>query len=228
MTKHITFSILLVLTIVACSSAPKIAPNRLPEPVAPSDTLEQFGYEMSYFYLAPSQGAFDTFQRRADHFRGELEGAGNGADILVAVMIARISAAYGWPISSREFGARANEILEGRSPFARYIFDDSMVDPTKLDVWWASFFATGDDLFLEKVFQYAGWELPEHDIGGMMIIGAATWSFKANCRQHQRVLEFAKRTLQSPAVADRQKAFLRECIAYAESGNQQGESAAPL
>ena len=171
---------------------------------------------MSYFYLAPSKERFVAFQQRADHLHGELEGAGN-AEILVAVMIARISGTYSWPISDTPFGARAKEILEGRSSFAKYISDDSVVDPTKLDVWWTGFFATGEDRFLENIFQYAGLELPEHYIGRMLVIGAATWSFKANSRRHKRVLEFDKRKLHSPSISDPQTTFLKECIAYAEA-----------
>lgn len=194
-----------------------------------ADDLEKFGNQMSYFYLAPSQESFNAFQKNANEFRGELEGAGNGADILVAVMIAKISQLHSWPIGDGEFGRRAKEIAEGKSQLARYVIDDSKIDPTKLDVWWASFFATGDERYLGNIFQYAGLELPKGDIARMLIVGAATWSFKANCRQHKKVLEFAKKKLNSPAVPEVQTEFAKECIEFAEASDteQGGPGGAP-
>jgi hypothetical protein len=182
-----------------------------------TESLEEFGYKMSYFYLAPGQEEFSAFQKSADHFKSKLDEAGNGADILVAVMIARISETYGWPIAGGAFAARSKEILEGKTDFAKYISDDSQVDPTKLDTWWASFSATGEERYLENIFQYAGQELPKGDTGRMLVIGAAKWSFKANCRQHDKVLSFSKKKLESATIAESQKSFLKECIDYAES-----------
>ena len=180
-------------------------------------SFEDFGRQMPYFYLSPSKESFSEFQQNADKFRDKLKGAKNGADILVAVMIARISEAHGWQIAEGAFSKRAKEIAEGKSRLAKYIRDDSQVDPAKIDVWWASFFATGDEQYLEKILRFAGLELPKGDIQRMLVIGAATWSFKANCRQHKRVLEFAKRQLRSSSAPERQRLFLKECIAFAQN-----------
>jgi hypothetical protein len=190
------------------------------EPVV-SDELEKFGDKMMYFYLTPSPGEFSEFQKYADRFKREIEGNGNGGDILVTVMLARISAKYGWPIVDGAFSTKAREILDGKTDFARYISDDSQVDPSKLDIWWASFFATGDDRYLENIFQYAGQEMPKGDVGKLLVIGAAKWSFKSNCRQHGRVLHFAKNRMDSTSVTESQKAFLKECIDYAESEDEE-------
>lgn len=182
-----------------------------------TEGLEDFSKKMSYFYLVPSQEAFNTLQKSADYFRSELEGIVNGVDVLVAVMIARISAAHGWPITDGAFSVRANEILDGKSRFAKYISDDSQVDPTKLDVWWASFFATGDERYLENIFQYAELELPKDDIERMLVIGAAKWSFKANCRQHKKVLGYAKQKLNSTPMTKHRTTFLKDCIVFSET-----------
>jgi hypothetical protein len=184
-----------------------------------ADDLEEFGSQISYFYLAPSQESFSAFQKNANKFRAKLEGAGNGADILVAVMIAKISQTHHWPIEDGAFAKRAKEIAEGNSQLAKYINDDSQVDPTKLDIWWASFFATGEERYLGNIFKYAGLDLPERDIGRMLIVGAATWSFKSNCRQHKKVLEFAKKKLNSPTLPGAQAKFVKECIEFAEAKN---------
>jgi hypothetical protein len=132
------------------------------------------------------------------------------------VMIARISNKYGWPIADNVLGAKASEILGGTSPLAKFVSDDTQINPAKLDIWWSSFFATGDERYLENIFRYAGLELPKGNLDRMQVIGAATWSFKANCRQHIKVLEFAKKKLASQLASERQAKFLRDCVAGAE------------
>ncbi|MCM0080002.1 hypothetical protein L4X63_00200 [Geomonas sp. Red32] len=190
-----------------------------------ADELEDFGSQMSYFYLAPSAEGFKAFQAKADKFRGQFEKAGNGAKVLTAVMIARISEKNGWPITDGALGDLAREIAKGESKLAKYVSDDAQVDPGKLDVWWASFFATGDERYLERIFNYAGLELPKGDIERLMVIGSATWSFKANCRQHKKVLEFAKRKLEAPGLAEPQRSFLRDCIKSAVEPDSHQEEA---
>ena len=85
------------------------------------------------------------------------------------------------------------------------------MDPSKLDIWWSSFFATGDDVYLQKIMLYAGLDRNGKQINDLLVIGAATWSFKANCRQHIAVKSFAERCLGDSKYADR-KAFLESCL----------------
>ena len=119
--------------------------------------------------------------------------------------------------------------MKGQSRLAKYVSDDTRVDPSKLDIWWTSFFATGDEKFLDNIFQYAGLELPNGDTARMLVIGAATWSFKANCRQHKKVLEFAKLKLHAGGLPESQEVFIRECVEYAsEKNTEQGASVAVL
>ncbi|NTW53141.1 MAG: hypothetical protein HGB22_11235 [Chlorobiaceae bacterium] len=127
-------------------------------------------------------------------------------------MIAKISQMHGWPIEDGVFGERSKDILEGKSVFARYILDDLQVDPLKIDVWWASFFATGDEQYLENIFQYAGKELPRGDNSKMLVKGVATWSFQVNCIKHRKVLAFARQKLRSSSLSEMQSKFVRECI----------------
>lgn len=183
---------------------------------ARAENVEHFSSTLSNFYLAPSQDAFTVLQQNAEQLKAELKAKGNGADWLVAVMIARISQKYGWPIVDGTLGERAKEILAGKSPQAKFVGDDAQVNPTKLDVWWVSYFATGEERYLENIFQYAGLELPKGNLARMTVIGAATWSFKSNCQQHQSILEFAKRQLAAKHVSERQAQFLRDCIAAAQ------------
>lgn len=182
-------------------------------------SFDDFGKQLSYFYLSPSREAFNTFQHDAEQFKGKLKAANNGVDVMVAVMIARISEKYGWAIVDGELGSIAKEILESTTPLAKFVSDDAKVNPSKLDIWWASFIATGEDQYLEKVFQYAGQELPKGNIEKALVIGAASWSFKSNCGQHKRVLEFAKKKLASKELSEKQKQFLQDCIGKLEVGS---------
>lgn len=187
----------------------------------PANELEQFGEQMAYFYLSPTRESFEEFQKRAEKFAPQLRSSGNGADLLTAVMIGKASQVHGWPLGNGPLAKTAREISKGQSQLARYVADDDQVDPTKLDIWWASFFATGDTRFLEKILQFAGQESPKGDVGRMLVVGAATWSFKANCGQHLRVLDFARQKLASMGEGAEKAAFLRDCIAYGEAPRAQ-------
>jgi hypothetical protein len=180
-----------------------------------AEDFESFGKQMTYFYLSPSQAGFNQIQSQADQYHEKLEGSDNGADIIVAVMIARISQKHHWPIHDGAFGERARVIVEGKSRLAKYINDDTRVDPTKLDIWWGSFFATGDEVYLEKLFQYAGQAIPENGLMEKLTVGSAQWSFKSNCRQHRKVLAFAEQKLKSPSLTESQTRFIKACMAYA-------------
>ncbi len=180
--------------------------------------LDEFGARMSYFYQSPSKEAFEAFQKDAHRLRSELRTNGSGAETLIAVMLARISEMHDWPIRRGGLGARAKEILKGKSDFARYVADDARVDPTKLDIWWASFFATGSERYLELILGYAGLAVPEDDLNKTLIIGAATWSFKSNCSQHAAVLAFAEKSIRLESITEAQRKFLIECLEHAERG----------
>ena len=77
----------------------------------------------------------------------------------MAVVFAMVSKKYDLPIVERVIAGKSREILEGKTDFARYVFDDSKVDAGKLDIWWASYFSTGDTGYLDKLLKYAGEEL---------------------------------------------------------------------
>ncbi len=191
-----------------------------------ADDFEDFSQQLTYFYLHPARASFEKFQKDANRFQSQLENNENGADILVAVMIAKIAQTRKWPVVDGHFGKIAKEILARKTRLAKYIWDDSRVDPGKLDVWWVSYFATGDTSYLEKIFRYAGFPLPKHDAQRMLVIGAASWSFKSNCKQHKSVLEFAKRKLHSASVSDERRKVIKQWIAYAESGPDKQAAAA--
>lgn len=201
--------------------------------MARGDELEVFSRGISYFYLHPSPESFALLQKDAERFRPQLAGSAAHGDVLLAVMIATISRIHGWPILDGETGRQARTILSGDSKLAHYIADDAQVEPTKLDIWWVQFFASGDEQFLDRIFQFAGLKPPQDNMGRATLIGAASWSFKANCRQHQKVLDYARRRLMSGALEQAQLTYLKEFVAVpeaagADSSTAEGTEGRPL
>ena len=179
-----------------------------------AEGIESFGESMDELCQNPSSQKFEDFQKQAEELEAELCAEGNNIDLLAAVMIAKIVEKYSWPIhDDGRIGEMAQQILEGNTDLAKYVEDDDWVDPAKLDVWWISYFATGDEKYLDKLLKYAGEELPENDMDQMMVIGAATWSFKSNCEQNDSVRAYAKKCLNEPKY-EHKKAYLKECAEH--------------
>lgn len=177
-------------------------------------SFEEFGKALNYFYLKPTQSDFETLQKDADTYLDKLTGAGNGADVLIAVWVARISKKHGWPIVSKtSIGQQAKKIMEGKDTLARYVLDDKKVDASKLDIWWVSFLATGEESYLDNLLVYAGEELKKGDVELMVIQAAATWSFKSNCMAHESIRKYAEKKLKSGKYPAK-KAFLEECLSF--------------
>lgn len=201
------------LLLAACAGPPQ----RAAAADAAPPTMADFSDRATYFYLAPSRESFDTLQQESEALRPQLTARARDGEILTAVVIARIAQAHGWPIADSVIGKEAQDIAAGGSPLARYVDDDAQVDAAKLDIWWAGFFATGDESYLERLFRYATAEPPKGDLRMILVDGVAGWSFKANSRQHRKVLEFARRKLAAPETTAAQARFLGDCIAYAEA-----------
>lgn len=193
-------------------------------------SLDELSDRLTWFYQAPSKADFDTIQTEADQLAKEIDAHSGGTSLLVAVAIARISEKNHWPLSKGLFGKRAGEILAGKSRLAQFIADDSQVNPTKLDIWWVSYFATGDTRYLHNLFRYAGLELPKTDMNRTMVIGSATWSAKSNCRQHPDVAAFAGKLVTAKPISKHQAEFLRACAAEAddENGTWLGKDGKPV
>ncbi len=77
-------------------------------------------------------------------------------------------------------------------------------NPTILDMLWASFFATGDELPVQRII--SALQLMEGGgAEGIMVGGAANWSLGANARQHPRVLEICKEELKEAEGITKEK-----------------------
>jgi hypothetical protein len=177
----------------------------------PAADVRKFGGEMTYFYLAPLPENFHHLQAEADGSADSLSKSGN-VDLLAAVVIATAAEKHHWEITgSGQISRLAKELRVGKSRTAKYVGNDSIVDVGKLDVWWADFFATGDEKYLAKILRRAKHPQPGERAADFMMPAMAAWSFKSNCQQHKAVLAFARGCLQSNAYPEK-KEFLKECV----------------
>ena len=135
----------------------------------------------------------------------------NGADRLMSTFLARASVKYDFDIVGEgEIFQLAKDIAANneQNEVANFVNDNETVTPAKLDVWWVSFFATGDTDYLERILAQVNSEK-------ILIKGAAEWSFKSNCANQPEVKAFAEKAVEDEAWAE-QREFLKECISPAE------------
>lgn len=173
--------------------------------------LEGLGNDVMYFYMQPTKEKFDNIQTIANANASEL----GKSKLMLSVEVARISEKNGWPIKNGVIGAMATQVLDRESDLYRYVNDDDQVSAEKLDIWWSSFFGTGEEVYLDKIFTYAGEEMPKGDLDRMMVIGAATWSFKANSKQHEAVKNYALKKWKESGLDAKKKEYVHRCIEYA-------------
>lgn len=196
-------------------AATRPSPDAQPSPTAAPD-LQKFADEMTYFYLAPSRENFHHLQAEGDRLAESLPKAGN-VDLLAAVVSAAASEKHHWEITgSGRISHLAKALRAGKSETAHYVRDDSIVDVAKLDVWWADFFASGEEKYLAKILRQAKHPQPGEHAADFMMPAVAAWSFKANCQQHKAVLAFARSCLESNAFPEK-KEFLKECVEAAKA-----------
>jgi hypothetical protein len=181
-------------------------------------SLEAIRDRMTHFYVSPSQEEFEAIQLGIRADLNKFVAQANGADTLATVFLARVHQEYGWPLL--DLGTltdRATSIVAGdRSSESKYIQDDSAIDPHKLDIWWISFFATGDTRYLGKLVAQLGDVDAQSGSSKILVTGEANSSFRSNCREHPAVLQYAKSLLaRDPRLANRK--VLEQIVMEAEA-----------
>ena len=96
------------------------------------------------------------------------------------------------------------------------IADLEVTEPAVLDMLWASFMATGDELYVVRIISTLPWCDEKNDINRLLIGGAARWSLTSNCIQHRKVFEICK--AQVSKQGERTSSILKEVIKQAEAG----------
>ncbi len=77
--------------------------------------------------------------------------------------------------------------------------------PAVLDMLWASFMATGDTLYVERIIDVLGRKDSKESINYLLIKSSAKWSILSNAKQHTKVLEVCKKYANSSNVTLRKE-----------------------
>jgi hypothetical protein len=160
-------------------------------------TIKELGQRMTFFYSKPSKAEFDAIQLG---IRAHLEDLSSGTEDtakLMAVFLGKVQRKQGWPIIDLgmiDDGARSIAARD-ESEFSRFVWNDAQLSPTRLDIWWISFFATGDTGYLDMIIDQVGDLDAQSGTANILVMGSANWSFESNCRQHKAVLDYAKEIL---------------------------------
>ncbi|WP_422444502.1 MULTISPECIES: hypothetical protein [unclassified Endozoicomonas] len=166
-------------------------------------------YDLSVnFYRDPSEAKFRQFEKLTDLHFDHLDTGEGCLKHKLPFVIALISEKNNWPIQSAKCGALASEIIEGSSELAKWI-NSNRVCPEKLDFWWSGFFATGEEKYLEKILKVIGPTTSQTKNVIKATKGAAEWSLKTYCEDHQAVQDFARRMRDDSSLSDYQREYLR-------------------
>ncbi len=182
-----------------------------------SDKLNK---QMMYFYQNPNQQQFKTIQQ-------DMMSAMPANNKHVPAMVIWAYAAsqkYGWTMNADFYPALTQQLHNPQSKFSQFIADDNKINPTKLDMWWSSFFATGEEQYVRKVFKQAialekvkqsidnKKTKTKQDLLYFAILASADWSFKANCRQHAKIRTFARQWQRQSGLTAEAKQLLTTCV----------------
>ncbi|HZP24240.1 MAG TPA: hypothetical protein VFB04_12380, partial [Terriglobales bacterium] len=108
--------------------------------------------------------------------------------------------------------AATNDMLaslgkDGSAGFQNYVYElladdhppdllhDDIYDARLLDALWASFFASGDERYVNRIIGALPLVNARGDTGKMLIGGAARWSLASNAYQHPKVMQICEAQL---------------------------------
>jgi hypothetical protein len=164
-----------------------------------AESFETVCERMTRFYLTPTQGEFEAIQRGIKSHLKQFKAAEeeNGTATLAEVFLARVNAKYHYPLLDiGNFDDMAKSIAaKDGTDFSNYVDDDTRVDPSKIDIWWISYFATTDPHYLENILAQVANVKTQSSVAQKMVAHAASWSLASNCEQHPAVLEYVRSVL---------------------------------
>ncbi|MFI5114512.1 MAG: hypothetical protein ACHP7J_05145 [Terriglobales bacterium] len=108
---------------------------------------------------------------------------------------------------SSAFQKEAKELLTKHPPD---LLKDEINSPQFLDALWGSFFATGDERYVQRLISALPMLATKDDVTKMLIGGAAQWSLTSNAVQHPKVMEICEAELNR--LPDDRKPALRKII----------------
>lgn len=181
------------------------------------DEMKETSREMMQFYANASEEQFAKINATlAKHQESIVQmGKRNRFDVLAATFLARAHQKFDYEISGDgPVIELARDIVAKNEANERAVFvnDNDDVTPSKLDVWWVSFFTTGETLYLEFLLAQTGdANVAPGNPADATIRRVANWSFRSNCKNHDVVRDFAAAAVEQDKWKE-QKEFLEECL----------------
>ena len=148
-----------------------------------------------------------------DYLAVGLEGAGDVKRVIAfAIWVSGLATAADLDsLSNKDTKSYLAELKKQAPPD---LLTTQQISPTLLDAFWAAFFVTGDERYVERVAAYVPWIEQGKDPVKLLIGGAARWSLTSNAIQHQKVMAAVKRLARQ--ASGQKKELLDQVVKDAE------------
>lgn len=192
-----------------------------------SAAMSEMSKKVSFFHENPTDENFQEIAKTIDRWKDELEGLDKrrGFQSILSTFVARVHEKYDYEIEGdNSINQLAKEILnpETKNEDAKFIQNDELITRQKLDLWWSSFYATGEDKYLQLLLARTGSKemiqeaQQANNTTLANIMGAASWSFASNLNQQEAVQNFAKAMLENEDMEAKHE-FLKDCLDKVEA-----------
>lgn len=190
--------------------------------------LGAINQEMTFFYTDPRRQVFNHVQERILLLEKPLTETNPTAMWLMATWVYRVSTQYDWPVQATFYPQVMAQFADKNSRVGQLIrYQGSEVNsPEYLDIWWVSYFATGDNDYLMLLLEVAkqapklkkineskagNKQLTQQDLMPYLTAEAAQWSWLSNCHQHPAIRQFATEQLDIADNHTERKRLLVAC-----------------
>ena len=162
-----------LILIGGCATLPQ-------DPDAPPPAIVKLGERIMGFYEEPSPEVFAEIAAGKDEAIefAKAKGPPGGAESIERST--RVFLALAWQKHGYAGAPYSEEEMQAT---IAYIQELKVTEAGELDAFWAAFFATGDELYLDRLVKAAGSR-------SSCIAGAARWSLGANYHQRKAVRKY--------------------------------------
>ena len=103
----------------------------------------------------------------------------------------------------------------------QYLKNHGSVDQTRLDIWWYSFFATGDSQYLDRILEQTGDLFADEFRGDARAALIANGSLMTHAAKHKAVAQYCEKALVKKALVKNQdhwrESLLKHCLAFSKT-----------
>lgn len=191
------------------------------------EVLKKISKDMAFFYQNPQQATFVQVQKQFPVFEEYIANKSNHSGLLpMIVWLDQAAKKHHWSLDPEFKPETIKQLHTTNSKLYQLVYGEGELSPLKLDIWWSSFFATGDMAYVKNIYQQAK-QLPsletkmekgfaneeKQDSFPLIIAAAAEWSFISNCQQHSVIRSFAKQQLNNANLTSNdEKTLLQKCM----------------